>query len=70
MIDVPAPTKGAVISKPRIRDHLRYSAISTYRNCQIRYYFRYAVGLPERTVSSSLVFGSAIHQESNTSSTS
>jgi len=37
-------------------------ATSTYRSCPLRYYFRYVVGLPERTVSSSLVFGSAIHQ--------
>lgn len=62
MIGVPAPTKAAAITKPRTRDYLSYSAISTYRSCPLKYMFRYVVGLPERTVSSSLVFGSAIHQ--------
>lgn len=44
------------------RDYLSYSAITTYQGCPLRYYFRYIVGLPEKTVSSSLVFGSAVHR--------
>jgi CRISPR/Cas system-associated exonuclease Cas4 (RecB family) len=44
------------------RDYLSYSAITTYQGCPLRYYFRYIAGLPERTVSASLVFGSAIHR--------
>jgi len=44
------------------RDYISYSAISTYQQCPLRYYFRYIAGLPERTVSASLVFGSAIHR--------
>lgn len=44
------------------RDYLSYSAITTYQNCPLRYYFKYIVGLPERTVSASLVFGSAVHR--------
>lgn len=44
------------------RDYLSYSAISTYRSCPLRYYFRYVAGLPEATVSASLVFGAAIHR--------
>ncbi len=43
------------------RDYLSYSAVSTYQSCSLRYYFRYVLGLPEPFVSSSLVFGSAIH---------
>lgn len=43
------------------RDYISWSAISTYRTCPLRYYFRYVVGLSEETVSSSLVFGGAIH---------
>ncbi|MBI3866050.1 MAG: PD-(D/E)XK nuclease family protein [Planctomycetia bacterium] len=43
------------------RDYLSYSAVTTYQSCPLRYYFRYVLGLPEETVSSALVFGSAIH---------
>lgn len=43
------------------RDYLSYSAVSTYQACPLRYYFRYIQALPEAFVSSSLVFGSAIH---------
>lgn len=44
------------------RDYLSYSAITTYQGCPLRYYFRYVEGLPEKTVSSSLVFGAAVHR--------
>lgn len=43
------------------RDYLSFSAVRTYQSCPLRYYFRYVQGLPETTVSASLVFGSAIH---------
>lgn len=43
------------------RNYLSYSAISTYQQCPLRYYFKYVAGLPEETVSASLVFGGAIH---------
>ena len=43
------------------RDYISYSAISTFRSCPLKYRFRYIDGLPSETVSSSLVFGSAIH---------
>ena len=48
-------------SPPRGFDHLSFSAISTFQSCPLRYYYRYILGLPERTISSSLVFGSALH---------
>jgi putative RecB family exonuclease len=48
-------------SPPVVRDYLSYSALNTYRSCPLRYYFRYIEQLPEKTVSSALVFGSAIH---------
>lgn len=41
--------------------HLSYSAISTFQACPLRFYFRYVLGLPVTTISSSLVFGSAMH---------
>lgn len=47
---------------PTTRDHLSYSAITTYQSCPARYAMRYVLGLPEETVSASLVFGSAIHE--------
>ena len=43
------------------RDYISWSAISTYQTCPLRFYFRYVQGLPEKTVSSSLVFGAAVH---------
>ncbi|MDB4770764.1 PD-(D/E)XK nuclease family protein [bacterium] len=43
------------------RDYLSYSAVRTFQGCPLKYRFRYIDGLPEDCVSSSLVFGSAIH---------
>lgn len=62
MIGTPSPVRPAKSPSPKTRDYLSYSAVTTYQNCPLRYYFRYIAGLPERTVSSSLVFGSAVHQ--------
>ena len=45
----------------RQRDYLSYSAVRTFQGCPLKYRFRYIDGLPEDCVSSSLVFGSAIH---------
>ena len=47
---------------PSERDYISYSSITSYQSCPLRWYFKYVAGLPERTVSSSLVFGSAIHR--------
>ena len=44
------------------RDYISWSAISTFQSCPLKWYFRYVAGLPEETVSSSLVFGGAIHR--------
>jgi putative RecB family exonuclease len=55
----PPPTSPP--AKPA-RDYLSYSAITTYQSCPLRYFFKYIVGLPEKTVTSSLVFGSAVHR--------
>ena len=46
---------------PLKRDYLSYSAVRTFQGCPLKYRFRYLDGLPEDCVSSSLVFGSAIH---------
>jgi len=43
------------------RDYISYSALSTFAQCPLKYYFRYCLGMAEETVSASLVFGVAIH---------
>jgi putative RecB family exonuclease len=43
------------------RDYISWSAISTFRSCPLKYWFRYVAGLPEESVSSALVFGTGIH---------
>ena len=49
------------VASPPKRDYLSYSAVRTFQGCPLKYRFRYIDGLPEDCVSSSLVFGSAIH---------
>ena len=48
-------------TEPKIRDYLSYSAVRTFQSCPLKYRFRYVDGLAEDCVSSSLIFGSAIH---------
>ena len=43
------------------RDYVSWSAISTFRQCPLKYKFRYVDGLPEESVSAALVFGTGIH---------
>jgi len=43
------------------RDYISWSAISTFRQCPLRYRFKYIDGLPEESVSAALIFGSGIH---------
>jgi RecB family exonuclease len=50
----PSPSTG--------RDYLSFSAIRLYQTCPLKFYYRYCLGLPEDTVSSSLVFGGSIHR--------
>ena len=49
------------VAPPPKRDYLSYSAVRTFQGCPLKYRFRYIDGLSEDCVSSSLVFGSAIH---------
>jgi putative RecB family exonuclease len=44
------------------RDYVSWSAFTTYQHCPLKYFFRYVAGLPEPTISSTLIFGAAIHQ--------
>jgi len=41
--------------------YLSFSRIRCYQGCPQKFWFRYIAGLPEPTVSASLVFGSGIH---------
>ncbi len=43
------------------RPHWSYSAISQYLCCPLRFYFQRVIGLPQQSVSGSLVLGSAVH---------
>lgn len=43
------------------RPHWSYSALSQYLACPLRFYFQRVLGLPQHTVGSSLVLGSAVH---------
>ena len=62
MITINATTPNQTAQRLTGRDYTSFSAISTYQSCPLRYKFRYLDGLPEPTVSSSLVFGGAIHR--------
>lgn len=46
---------------PKAFDHLSFSSVSTFQSCPLKFFFRYVLGLPTQTISSSLVFGSALH---------
>lgn len=47
---------------PPNRDYISFSSLSTFRQCSLKYYFKYVLGLPEATVSSALVYGSSVHR--------
>ena len=62
-IITPASTNPAneVAKKLTGRDYISWSALSTFRTCSLRFYYRYVAGLPEESVSSALVFGGGVH---------
>lgn len=55
------PTPNDIARELTGRDYISHSAISTYQRCPLKYYFSYVAGLAPEFVSSSLVFGGAIH---------
>ena len=61
MIVAASPTPNETARELIGRDYLSFSSINAYRSCPLQFKFRYVDGLPEETVSASLVFGSAIH---------
>jgi CRISPR/Cas system-associated exonuclease Cas4 (RecB family) len=50
-----------VAKKLTNRPYVSWSALSTFRQCPLKYKFRYIYGLPEESVSAALVFGTGIH---------
>ena len=61
MIALATSNANAIAEALTGRDYISFSAISTYCQCPLKYSFKYVEGLPEETVSSSLVFGRAVH---------
>jgi putative RecB family exonuclease len=59
----PASTNPANEVAQRItgRPYVSWSSLSTFRQCPLKYKFRYIDGLPEESLSSALIFGSGIH---------
>jgi len=55
------PSVATAVCTPN-RDYISFSSLNTFRQCSLRYYFRYILGLPEATVSSALVYGSGVHR--------
>jgi len=62
MIAIARPTANQVAEELTGRSYVSFSSLRTFRECPLRYYFRYIAGLPEETVAAGLVFGSAIHR--------
>jgi CRISPR/Cas system-associated exonuclease Cas4 (RecB family) len=62
MIAITRPSANQVAEQLTGRNYISHSAISTYQQCPLRYYFKYVAGLPEETVSASLIFGAAVHR--------
>jgi CRISPR/Cas system-associated exonuclease Cas4 (RecB family) len=57
----PANPANEIARKLTGRDYISWSALSTFRTCPLRFYFRYVAGLPEESVSAALVFGGGVH---------
>ncbi len=62
MITASRPSPNQVAERMIGRNYLSYSAVNAFRACPLRFKFRYFDGLPEESVSASLVFGSAVHR--------
>jgi putative RecB family exonuclease len=57
----PIPNATTIAEKLTGRSYLSWSAVSTYLKCPLRYQYRYLDQVSEESISSSLIFGSAIH---------
>jgi putative RecB family exonuclease len=50
------------MNQAQLPDHLSYSSVACYLQCPLKWKFHYIDQLPEEFVSTSLVFGHAIHE--------
>jgi putative RecB family exonuclease len=57
-----APPQPVIQPEPASRDYISFSAIKTYQQCPLRYFYRYIAGIPEHTISAAFVFGGAVHR--------
>ncbi|QDU30684.1 PD-(D/E)XK nuclease superfamily protein [Anatilimnocola aggregata] len=62
VVEHPLPSRAPPAEMKPVRSYLSFSSIRTYQSCPLKYFFKYIAGLPEESVSASLVFGSAIHR--------
>lgn len=53
------PTSNLV--SPMTRDHISHSSLHMYRQCPLKFYFKYVAALPETTIPATCVFGAAVH---------
>ncbi len=58
-----APLASGHIDTPTVpfRDYVSFSAISTFQQCPLKYYFKYIEGRTEKFTTASLAVGGAIH---------
>lgn len=49
------------LESPATRDHISHSSLQMYRQCPLKFYFKYVAALQEATTPSTLVFGRAVH---------
>ena len=61
MIASTQPSPNDVALELTGRNYLSYSGVTAYRRCPLAYSLRYVHGLPEESVSASLLFGGAVH---------
>ncbi len=60
--DPPQAVPADNAARPPTRDYISFSAIRTYQQCPLRYFYRYIAGIPENTISAAFVFGGAVHR--------
>lgn len=49
------------LESPATRDHISHSSLQMYRQCPLKFYFKYIAALPEATIPASFVLGRGVH---------
>lgn len=58
---VPQTVPASNLVSPVTRDHISHSSLQMYRQCPLKFYFKYVAALPVATIPSTYVFGTAVH---------